>query len=199
MPGPTLTSTTSTTAPTTTTEVETTTTIAATTTAPPESTTTSMPTGPVDAVIPLLVGGADATGWLFLGAWQQDRWQESADANGNPIRPEISAGTPFVVSNLSGESAVVLGENVEACFDGRVGPTIDVDVAAPEPPGFGYNAVAVLAQPWSLKPRPVAVTATAPAHVPSSRRSRLRRRTRRRHPGRHRATRHRRSRWRRVR
>jgi hypothetical protein len=29
--------------------------------------------------------------------------------------------------------------------------------AAPDPPGFGYNAVAVLDQPWELKPRRVAV------------------------------------------
>jgi hypothetical protein len=114
-------------------------------------------------VIPLLIGGADATGWLFLGAWQRDRWQESADPAGNPIRPGIDAGSPFTVSNLTGESAVVLGENAEACFDDRVGPLIDVAVAPPEPPGFGYNAVAVLEQPWPLKPRPVAVTATAPA------------------------------------
>lgn len=159
-PQPTLTSTTSTTTTSTTTTTappETT-----TTTAPPETTTTSAPAGPADALVPLLIGGSSDGGWLFLGAWQQDRWQEATDPSGNPIRPGIEAGTPFVVSNLSGETPVVLGENTEACFDGQVGPTIDIELAPPEPPGYGYSAVAVLQKPWALKPRPVAVTSTAP-------------------------------------
>ncbi len=159
-PGPTLTSTTSTS---TTSSTTTSTTIAPTTTAPPETTTTTAPTGPADALVPLLVGGSDSAGWLFLGAWQQDRWQESTDPSGNPIRPGIEGGTQFTVSNLDGETSVVLGENTEACFDGRVGPAIDVAVAPPDPPGFGYSAVAVLQQPWPLKPRPVAVTGTGTA------------------------------------
>ncbi len=158
-PEPTLTSTTSTTTTTTTTTVPPETT---TTEAPPETTSTTTPAGPADALVPLLVGGASDGGWLFLGAWQQDRWQESTDPSGNPIRPGIEAGTAFVVSNLDGETPATLGENTEACFDGQVGPTIDVEVAAPEPPGYGYNAVAVFQQPWALKPRPVAVTSTAP-------------------------------------
>jgi len=158
-PGPTLTSTTSTTtiAPTTTS-----TTVAPTTTLPADTTTTTAPTGPIDAVVPLLVGGSDSTGWLFLGAWQEDRWQAATDPSGNPIRPGISAGSAFAVSNLDSETAAVVGDNTEACFDGRVGPTIDVVVASPDPPGYGYNAVAVLQQAWPLKPRPVAVTAKAP-------------------------------------
>ena len=158
-PQPTLTSTTSTT--TTTTTPPTTTSTTTTTTEPPESTTT-VPSGPADALVPLLVGGSDQGGWLFLGAWQQDRWQEATDPADNPIRPGIEAGAPFVVSNLSGETTVTLGDNTEACFDGRVGPAIDVDLAPPDPPGFGYSAVAVLQQPWPLKPRPVAVSSTAP-------------------------------------
>ena len=163
-PGPTLTTTTSTTT-TTTTPAITATTVTATTEPPAESTTTApttLPTGPADALVPLLVGGADDAGWLFLGAWQQDRWQEATDPSGNPIRPGIDAGSPFIISNLSGETAAVLGGNTEACFDGRVGPTIDVEVAPPDPPGFGYNAVAVLQQPWPLKPRAVASIGTAP-------------------------------------
>lgn len=159
-PQPTLTSTTSTTTTSTTTTApppESTT----TTTAPPESTTTA-PAGPVDALVPLLIGGSSDGGWLFLGAWQQDRWQPASDLSGNPIRPGIGAGTPFVVSNLSGETPVTLGENTEACFDGRVGPSIDLDLAPPDPPGYGYSAVAVEQQPWALKPRPVAVSSTAP-------------------------------------
>ncbi len=160
-PGPTLTTTSSTSTSSTTT---TTTTIAPTTTEPVASTAvdTTLPAGPADALVPLFVGGADSAGWLFLGAWQQDRWQEPADPSGNPIRPGVEAGTRFIVSNLAGETPVVLGENTEACFDGQVGPSIDADVAAPEPPGFGYNAVAVFQQPWPLKPRPVAVTSTSP-------------------------------------
>ncbi|MGE5210399.1 MAG: hypothetical protein ACM3MM_04000 [Acidobacteriota bacterium] len=159
-PQPTLTSTTSTTTTSTTTTVpppESTT----TTTAPPESTTT-VPSGPADALVPLLIGGSSDGGWLFLGAWQQDRWQVATDPAGNPIRPGIEAGTPFVVSNLAGETPVTLGENTEACFDGRVGPAIDLDIAPPDPPGFGYSAVAVLQKPWQLKPRPIAVSSTAP-------------------------------------
>ena len=160
-PRPTLTTTTSTTTTTTTTSTTTTTTttVAPTTEAP---TSTTAPSGPAAALVPLLVGGAESTGWLFLGAWQQDRWQESSDPSGNPIRPGIQAGTPVVISNLSTETTAAIGENTEACFDGQVGPTIDAEVTAPDPPGFGYNAVAVLTQPWLLKPRPVAVTATAP-------------------------------------
>ena len=159
-PQPTLTSTTSTTTATTTTTAppESTT----TTTAPPASTTTAVPPGPVDALVPLLIGGSGDGGWLFLGAWQQDRWQQATDPSGSPIRPGIEVGTPFVVSNLSGETPVTVGENTEACFDGRVGPAIDAEIAPPDPPGFGYNAVAVLQQSWALKPRPIAVSSAAP-------------------------------------
>lgn len=160
-PQPTLTSTTSTTSTSTTTTTappESTT----TTTAPPESTTTAAPAGPVDALVPLLIGGSSDGGWLFLGAWQQDRWQPATDPSGNPIRPGIGAGTPFVATDLTGETPVTLGENIEACFDGRVGPAIDVELAPPDPPGFGYSAVALPVPEWQLKPRPIAVSSTAP-------------------------------------
>ena len=162
-PGPTLTTVASTTS--TTAAPPTSTTVAPTTVEPVESTTTPPTTladGPTEALVPLFIGGAGGAGWLFLGAWQQDRWQSSTDPSGNPIRPGGEAGTSFTVSNLDGETPVVLGENTEACFDDRVGPSIDVEVAEPDPPGFGYNAVAVITQPWALKPRPVAVTSTAP-------------------------------------
>jgi hypothetical protein len=160
-PGPTLTTTSSTS----TTSTSTTTTVAPTTSTSVDSTTTApttLPSGPANALVPLLIGGAESTGWLFLGAWQQDRWQAATDPAGNPIRPGIEAGTGFIVSNLDGETRAVLGESTEACFDGRVGPSIDVSVTQPDPPGFGYNAVAVLEQPWPLKPRPVAVTSVSP-------------------------------------
>ena len=158
-PGPTLTSTTS--APSTSTTT-TSTVVAPTTAAPPETTTAVVPTGPADVLVPLFAGGADGAGWLFLGAWQRDQWQEAADPSGDPIRPGVEAGTPFTVSNLAGETSAALGANVEACFDERIGPEIDVAVTRPDPPGFGYNAVAVIEQAWPLKPRPVAVTASAP-------------------------------------
>jgi len=161
-PQPTLTSTTSTSTTSTTTTAPPPPESTTTTTAPPETTTTALPAGPADALVPLLIGGSSDGGWLFLGAWQQDRWQEATDPSGNPIRPGIEAGTAFVVSNLSGETPVTLGENTEACFDGRVGPAIDVELAPPDPPGFGYSAVALFQKPWPLKPRPVAVTSTAP-------------------------------------
>jgi hypothetical protein len=161
-PGPTLT--TAATTSTTTMAPSTTADTVPATTEPVESTTTptTLPAGPADALVPLLIGGAGDGGWLFLGAWQQDRWQEATDPSGNPIRPGIEVGAQFTVSNLDGETPVVLGENTEACFDDRVGPAIDVDVAAPDPPGYGYNAVAVISQPWPLKPRRVAVTSTSP-------------------------------------
>ena len=161
-PQPTLTSTTSTTTttpPTTTVATSTTTTVAPTTAAP---STTTLPAGPANAVIPLLVGGADSAGWLFLGAWQQDQWQEATDPSGSPISPGITAGTQAIVSNLSVETTGEIGENTEACFDGQVGPTVGAEVAPPEPPGFGYNAVAALGPTWPLKPRPVAVAPTSP-------------------------------------
>ena len=90
-PGPTLTSTTSTTTTTTipastttsTTVLETTTTAAVTTT---------LPAGPVDAIVPLLIGGADG-GWLNLGEWQFDGWSDAVDAAGDPIAPSIGPGT----------------------------------------------------------------------------------------------------------
>jgi hypothetical protein len=166
-PGPTLTTmvTTTTTAPTTTTTTIAATTTTEATTTTTAATTTTLPAGPANAVVPLFVGGADSSGWLSLGAWQQTRWQRSSDPSGTPITPGVSSGTEFTVTNLAGETTATVGANVEACFDGRVGPTVDADVTAPDPPGFGYNAVAVLDQPWELKPRQVA---TVDENVPAA-------------------------------
>ena len=78
-PGPTLTSTTSTTTTTTTTtttSTTTSTTTTTTTTAPP----TTMPDGPAAVAVPLFAGG-DGGGWLPIGAWQVDRWQEDESAS----------------------------------------------------------------------------------------------------------------------
>jgi hypothetical protein len=162
-PGPTLTSTTSTTtiapAATTTTTVAPTT-VAATATTPPE--TTSGPSAPVDAVVPLLIGGQQG-GWLSLGAWQFDRWADPVDADGDPVAPSIGPGTAVTVSNLGSDAAGQLGESTEACPDGRIGPTLDVTVPVPDPPGFGYGAVALPTPSWDLTPRPLAVSTRGPA------------------------------------
>ena len=116
---------------------------------------------PVDAVVPLLIGGQDG-GWLFLGSWQFDRWAEAVDANGDPVAPSIGPGTAVTLSNLGPDATGQLGETTEACFDDRVGPTIDVAVPYPEPPGFGYAAVALPTPTWELTPRPLAVSTRAP-------------------------------------
>lgn len=160
-PAPTLTSTTSTSTSTTTT----TTTISETTTPTTDTTTlpdTTVPSGPVDATVPLFAGGAEG-GWLYLGAWQFDRWVAAFDGDVETVAPSIAPGTPATVSNLDLESAGSFGDATEACFDDRDGPTVDVAVAAPDPPGFGYAAVALPTPAWSLSPRPIAVTTRGPA------------------------------------
>jgi hypothetical protein len=166
-PGPTLTSTTSTTLPvTTTTAAATVTTVdttaditAASTTISPD---TTGPSAPSDALVPLLIGGSDG-GWLSLGAWEFDQWVDAVDANGDPVAPSIGPGTAVTVSNLEPDTTGLLGESAEACFDERVGPTIDVTVPQPDPPGFGYAAVALPTPSWDLTPHPLAVSPRAPA------------------------------------
>lgn len=161
-PAPTLTSTTSTS--TTTTTVAPTTTSAPTTVEETTTTaapTTTLPSGPADAQVPLLIGGQGG-GWLYLGAWQFDAWSPAFDDDDEPITPSIGPGTAVTVTNLGIDSPSVLGEFTEACFDGREGPTVDVTVAAPTPPGFGYGAIALPTPAWTLTPRPVALTATGP-------------------------------------
>jgi hypothetical protein len=162
-PAPTLTSTTSTS--TTTTTVAPTSTSAPTTveeTTTTAASTTTLPSGPADVRVPLLIGG-QAGGWLSLGAWQFDRWASAFDDDGDPITPSIGPGTAVTVTNLGQDSPATLGEFTEACFDEREGPTLDDTVAAPEPPGFGYGAVALPTPAWPLSPRQVAATATGPA------------------------------------
>jgi hypothetical protein len=135
-----------------------------TTTAPPDTTTTATPTttaappsGPVDGFIPLLTGG-ESGNWLFLGAWQADHWMSALD-DGTPITPSIDGEPTFAITGLGfPKLSGVVGPNGEACFDGSEGPSIDAAVPPPEPPGFGYNAIA-LPTSWPLKPRPVAQVA----------------------------------------
>jgi hypothetical protein len=160
-PAPTLTSTTSTTS-TTTTTTPTTTTVPPKPTTTVAQTTTSLPSGPADVEVPLLIGGAQG-GWLSLGAWRFDAWAEAVDSAGDPVTPTIGPGTAVTVSNLGSDKLGKLGTYTEACFDGRVGPTVDVTVPAPDPPSFGYGAVALPTPSWDLEPRPLAVLATGPA------------------------------------
>ena len=96
-------------------------------------------------------------------SWAVDHWQEPLDSSGQPLDPPIGVGSTLTVTNLDGEASGVTGAFVEACFDGRQGPTIDTPVAPPDPPGFGYNAVALTGNTWALKPRPVADARTGPA------------------------------------
>jgi hypothetical protein len=160
-PAPTLTSTTTTTlAPTTTT-----TTTAATTTSTTTSTTTTAPTRPpgvpTDRSFPLLVGGGEG-GWLLVGSWQVDGWVADRPGLGAPGGPTVDVGSEYTAGNLTQRSTGPAGELVEACQDGRVGPALGVTVAAPEPPGDGYGAVALPVPDWPLTPRPVAATSSGP-------------------------------------
>ena len=163
-PRPTLTSTTSTTTtpPPTTATTEPADTA---TTAPPETTTTppsTLPSGPADVVVPLLVGGAQ--GWLlYLGAWEFDAWSPAFDEDDNPVTPSVGPGTAVTASNLGADTTGSLGPFALSCDDGREGPTIDIDLPDPEPPGTGYGAVVLPTPDWTLTPRRVAVTATGPA------------------------------------
>lgn len=163
-PSPTLTSTTSTSTTTTTPDTVPDTT-PDTTEAPPESTSTTtqaVPSGPpVDAVVPIFAGGADG-GWLFIGTWQFDAWVEAFDDAGDPVDLPITPGTSAVVANLDDQVPGAFGEPTDSCFDGRTGPTVDPPTAAPEPPGFGYGAIAVPTPAWDIVPRPVAVSAARP-------------------------------------
>jgi hypothetical protein len=159
-PAPALTSTTSTTSTSTTTSTTTTVAPSTSTSVPPS--TSTLPAGPADVEVPLLIGGAQG-GWLSLGAWRFDAWVEAVDATGAPVTPSIGPGTAVTVSNLGSDTDGTLGAFSEACSDGRTGPTIDVTVAPPDPPGFGYAAVALPTPAWALEPRPLAVLDTGPA------------------------------------
>jgi hypothetical protein len=129
------------------------------------TTTLAPPTGvPVDATIPLLIGGA-SSGWLSLGSWDSTAWAPAFTPDGTPIDPTIATGVNYVVTGLqAGATEGLTGTYAEACFDGRSGPTIAADVGEPTPPGFGYSAVALPAI-WPLQPRPVVIIdAAVPAY-----------------------------------
>jgi hypothetical protein len=158
-PGPTLTSTTSTTvasAPTTVAE----TTLPDTTvpaTAPATTSETTLPSVAVSAEVPLFVGGAGEGGWLTLGAWDVDDWADTGDdgRSAGGVTPE----QPATISNLDGEATGTFGADAVACFDDSTGPTVDVSA----PVDSELTSLALPTPSWPLKPRPVAVSARAPA------------------------------------
>ncbi len=123
------------------------------------STTTSQP-GPTSASVPIAIGSEG--GWLALGAWAGGNWVAATDAAGNETAPTIATGDAVTISSLAGDKTATAGEVVEACFDGRQGPTMSVAVAAPEPPGSGYGAIATTGHGGTLLPRPVAVASSGP-------------------------------------
>lgn len=125
------------------------------------TTTTTLPPGPADASVPLLIGGAQG-GWLSLGGWRSDRWEDAYDDEDQPIAPSIASGAAVSVVTLDGEQPAEVGNATEACFDGRQGVMVDPGVPAPRPPGFGYGGIAAVTPEWNLTPRPIAVTATGP-------------------------------------
>ncbi len=153
-PGPTLTSTTSTTTtttiagPTETTTVETTDTTAAPTTAAPTTAPGStLPAGPTGDSLQFYLGGVDP-GLLPLGSWDGGAW---TDPPADPDPP--GGGTELTVSRLAGTTAGTVDGSAEACFDGRVGPTITPAAGEASPPAAGYSAVALTAPGWPLQPR----------------------------------------------
>lgn len=125
------------------------------------TTTSTLPAGPADAVVPLVIGGADG-GWLSIGTWQSDHWEDAFDDDDQPIAPPLTSGDAVTIIDLDGARPAEVGAATEACFDGRQGVAISPTVSAPEPPGFGYNGIAAATPEWDLVPRPVGVTATGP-------------------------------------
>ena len=150
---PPATTTTTTTPPTTVGTTTTSTTIAPTTTA------LAGPTEPAAVSAPVFAGGAGDP-WLPLGGWNGRAFvgPTATDA------PGWRTGEDVRLSTLSfNPSAVRLGPNGEAC-SGLDGPTLEVVLDPPRPPGFGPAAVAVGGD-WRLRPRRVVeVDADVPAY-----------------------------------
>ncbi|BAN02536.1 hypothetical protein [Ilumatobacter coccineus] len=148
---------------TTTTAVDTTTT--APTTAPP-TTQPEPPSGTPSADAAPIFAGSDLGAWLYIGRWTGSAWEGSFDEAGDAIVPEIASNGGVTISSAQatpadGES----GPLAESCFDGRTGPVITPNAGAPDPPGFGYSAIATTAE-WNLRPRQVAdVDADIQAYV----------------------------------
>jgi hypothetical protein len=128
-----------------------TTTASPTTTAPPGTTT---PPAPSTEVAAAFVGGPQGDHWLPLGYWDGAGWVQTGEEDETtPLEFPAAPGDPIRVTGLGvTAAATTLGASGEACFDGRVGFAVDVPVAEPDPPGFGYSAIGVVAD-WEIQPR----------------------------------------------
>ncbi|WP_420453406.1 hypothetical protein [Ilumatobacter sp.] len=135
------------------------------------STTTTLPPPsgePTDRSTPLFAGG-DPDGWLPVGRWTGTDW-ESAGADGDAPTDVPRSGTEMSVLEADLDPiAGISGSSVEACSDGRVGPSISPNARAPEEPGFGFRSIALPAD-WDPRPRPVAsVDAVIESYVTAGR------------------------------
>ncbi|HEX4981495.1 MAG TPA: hypothetical protein VFV63_07355, partial [Ilumatobacteraceae bacterium] len=130
-----------------------TTTSTPTTTAVPSATTTRpAPTTEVAAVV---IGAQGDGFWLPLGYWDGSEWvQMGEEGESRPLEFPAATGDPVRVTGLDFvPAATSLGASGEACFDGRIGFAVGVDVPVPQPPGFGYSGIGVVGE-WEIQPRP---------------------------------------------
>lgn len=119
-------------------------------------TTSPPPTGrPTSTATEYFVGG-DQDGWLFVGRWTGNDWEDPPGAD-TPPEFTIDDGTDVLVHES--DIAPIEGRvaaSAEACSDGRNGPEITPNARAPQEPGFGFRSVAFEAD-WDTRPRPVAL------------------------------------------
>lgn len=151
-----------------------TTAVGAETTVPPETTvvdtTSTAPTStiaPSTTVAPVgdptsvsteyFLGGAAEAG-LYLGRWTGTAWESDRGEDQQLREPAASSGDDIVVHELDVApiEGTIEGSGVACASDGRTGPVISTEVAAPDEPGTGYRTIAFPAD-WPTSPRPVAV------------------------------------------
>jgi hypothetical protein len=106
---------------------------------------------PSDQAVAVLIGG-EAGNWLPIGWWSGSGWVEAGGEGATEV--PAAPGDQVAIVQLAGTGAAELGALDEACQDGRNGFAVPAaGVPAPEPPGFGYSAVALNAA-WNVQPRP---------------------------------------------
>ncbi len=135
---------------------ETSTTVATTAAAPTtDAAVTTAPAAPSSEIAAAFIGGAEGDFWLPLGYWDGTDWvQLGEEGDATPLEFPAATGDPIRVTGLElAPVATALGDSDEACFDGQTGFAVDVAAPTPEPPGFGYSAIAV-AGDWEIQPRP---------------------------------------------
>ena len=138
------------------TTIESTTTVAETTTTAPPTTALPAPSGePTGEAVPIFAG-SDLGPWLYLGRWSGSAWDGAFDAENQAVDPAFASNATITITDLTrGARDGASGASGESCFDGRTGPAITPNAGVPDPPGFGYSAIALPAD-WPLRPRPVA-------------------------------------------